>query len=62
MNDSKKWIEWVFLVTFVAICLIGFFNYKVDSLSIFGNSNHVSRAAKSLTDGNMIAGLENFDE
>lgn len=38
------------------------FNYKIDSLGIFGNSNYLSQAAKSLTNGNMIAGLKNYDE
>ncbi len=58
--NSKKWIQIWFIVVLI-IPLVGGFNYKVDSLGLV-NSNALDNAAKDLANGNMIAGLNNFDE
>lgn len=62
MSKSIKWLQ--FSVVFIAalITVVSIFNYKVDSLGLFDNSNYLSNAAKTLTSGKMIAGLKDYDE
>jgi hypothetical protein len=62
MNKSIKWLRYSTSLILLTILLISIFNYKVDSLGIFGNSNYLSKAAKALTSGKMIAGLQNIDD
>ena len=62
MNKNIRWLQYSIGLILLIISLITIFNYKVDSLGIFGNSNYLSKAAKALTSGKMIAGLKNFDD
>jgi hypothetical protein len=62
MNKSIRWLQYSVVLILLVISLISIFNYKVDSLGIFGNSNYLSKAAKALTSGKMIAGLQNIDD
>lgn len=62
MRKNIKWLKATLVSIVTIICIVSFFNYKVDNLGLFGNSNYLSQAAKSLTDGKMIAGFSNFDE
>lgn len=61
----KKYIKWlqysIGLIVFL-IFAISIFNYKIDSLGIFGNNTQLEKAAKTLINGNMISGLRNYDE
>lgn len=61
----KKYIRYikVSVISIVSIIIcISIFNYKVDSLALFGKDNYLSEAAKAITNGNLIAGLENYDD
>jgi len=62
MRKNIKWLQYSFSFIILTIFIIGVFNYKIDSLELFGNSNYLSNAAKTLTSGKMIAGLKNYDE
>ena len=62
MNKNIRWLQYSIGLILLIISLISFFNYKVDSSGVFGNSNYLSKAAKALTSGKMIAGLKNIDE
>lgn len=62
MKKNLKWLKYSTGVIIFIILSISIFNYKIDRLGLFGNSNYLSNAAKTLTNGNMIAGLENYDE
>jgi hypothetical protein len=59
--DSKKWLTTWFIIILI-IPVVGAFNYKIDSLGLVNSNGYLSRAAKDLANGNMIAGLKNFDE
>jgi len=61
MKISKKWLKYSISLIMIIIFFISIFNYKIDSLGIFGNSNYLLKAAKTLTEGQMIAGLSNYD-
>ena len=58
----KKWIRLALIYFIIVICIISLLNYKIDSSGIFGNSNYLSKAAKELVNGNMIAGLKDYDD
>ncbi|SHO80916.1 conserved hypothetical protein [hydrothermal vent metagenome] len=62
MKQDIKWIKYSLTSTFFIILVITIFNYRVDSLGIFGNSSYLLDGAKALTNGKMIAGLRNYDE
>jgi hypothetical protein len=62
MKKNIVWLRTSIILITLTIISTAIFNYKVDSLGTFGNSNYLSLAAKSLTNGNMIAGLKNYDE
>jgi hypothetical protein len=62
MRNYIKWIRYSISITIVIIIIISVFNYKIDSLGLFGNSNYLSLVAKDLTSGKMVAGLKNYDE
>lgn len=62
MKIYRQWLIYSVVSTIIIIFSIMMFNYKVDSLGIFGNSNFLSKAANSLTNGELIAGLKNYDE
>ena len=62
MNKNIRWLQYSIGLIVLIISLISVFNYKVDSLGLFGNSNYLSKAAKALTSGKMIAGLQNIDD
>ena len=62
MVRSIKWLSYSFISIIIIILAISIFNYKTDSLGIFGNSNYLSKAARTLTNGQMISGLRNYDE
>ncbi len=62
MRKYIKWLQYSSIAILLTILSISFFNYKVDSLGLFGNSNYLLQAAKTLTSGKMIAGLKNYDE
>ena len=62
MNKNLQWLQYSISLIIILIFLVSLFNYKVDSLGLFGNSNYLLQAAKTLTNGKMIAGLKNNDE
>jgi len=62
MNKNIKWLQYSISLIVILIFLVSIFNYKVDSLGLFGNSNYLLQAAKTLTRGKMIAGLKDNDE
>ena len=64
MNKNKniRWLQYSISFIVLIIAIISIFNFKVDSLGIFGNSNYLSKAAQALTRGKMIAGLQNIND
>jgi len=62
MKRYKIWIQYSLIVIISLVVLISLFNYKIDSLSIFGNSKYLNQASKTLLSDKMIAGLKNYDE
>lgn len=62
MNKSIRWLKYSIGFIVLIIAIVSLFNFKVDSLGLFGNSNYLSKAAKALTSGKMIAGLQNIDD
>ena len=62
MNKHREWLQVSIGLFLLLIILISVFNFKVDSLGIYGNKNYLSKAAKTLTDGKIIAGLKNIDD
>lgn len=62
MKKNTRWLINSFGLIILLISIVSIFNYRVDSLGIFGNSNYLSRAAEALTTGNNIAGLQNIDD
>lgn len=56
------WLRYTFISIFSLILLISLFNYKVDSSGLFGNANYLLQAAKALTNGKIISGLDNSDQ
>jgi len=62
MNKNIRWLQYSIGLILLITSLISFFNFKVDSSGVFGNSNYLSKAAKALTSGKMIAGLQNIDD
>jgi len=61
MKKCKQWIKVSLLTLAILIVLIITLNYKIDSLGLYGNSSFLKKAALALTEGNIIAGLKNFD-
>lgn len=59
---SKKLLNFWIFITVISIFCISVFNYYVDSLNIFGRNNNINLATQKLAEGNIIAGLQNFDE
>jgi len=62
MKKNIKWLQYSISIIVSILTAVSIFNYKIDSLGLFGNSNYLSQAAKTLTSGKMIAGLKNNDE
>ena len=62
MNKNIRWLQYSIGLILLIISLISSFNYQVDSSGVFGHSNYLSKAAKALTSGKMIAGLQNVDD
>jgi hypothetical protein len=62
MNKYIIWLRYSLVLTILIVSVVSVFNYKIDGLGLFGNSNHLLKAAKALTNGKMIAGLKNNDE
>jgi len=62
MKIYFEWIRYSISIIIVIILIISVFNYKIDSLGLFGSSNYLSLVAKDLTSGKMVAGLKNYDE
>ncbi len=62
MNIFKRWLKFSLTLCILIVLFISVFNYKIDSLGLFGNSTYLSKAAKSIVDGHMVAGLKNYDE
>jgi len=62
MNKNIRWLQYSIGLILLIISLICIFNYKVDSSGVFGHSNYLSKAARALTSGKMIAGLQNIDD
>ncbi|PHS56346.1 MAG: hypothetical protein COB17_09435 [Sulfurimonas sp.] len=60
--NNIKWIKYSFGSIILIVLIISIFNYKIDSLSLFGNSNYLSKVAKILVNGQMVAGLKNYDD
>lgn len=64
MNIYKKWIINTFIMLVLAFLSIIGFNYKVDVAGLFSSSSYLSKAAKAIVDGHIVAGLgdEAFDD
>jgi len=62
MKIHKQWLQYSLASIISIVFLVSVFNYKIDSLSIYGTSNYLSDATQSLVNGKMIAGLKNYDE
>ncbi len=62
MRKNITWLRYSGALVVTIIFFISLFNYKIDSLGVFGNTNYLLKAAKTLTNGEMIAGLKNYDE
>jgi hypothetical protein len=62
MSKNIRWLQYSIGMILLLISIISIFNYKVDSSGVFGHSNYLSKAAKALTSGKMIAGLQNIDD
>ena len=62
MNKNIRWLQYSIGLILLIISVICIFNYKVDSSGVFGHSNYLSKAARALTSGKMIAGLQNIDD
>ena len=62
ININIRWLQYSTGLILLIISIISIFNYKVDSLGVFGHSNYLAQAAKALTSGKMIAGLQNIDD
>lgn len=62
MRRNIKWLQYSIGIIILIISIISVFNYKIDSLGLFGNSNYLSHAAKTLANGKMIAGLKDYDD
>ncbi len=62
MRKNRQWLKYSINSIISIILVISIFNYKIDSLGIFGNSNYLSKVAEALASGQMIAGLKNIDE
>ena len=62
MKKNIKWLQYSIVTIVLMVSVISILNYKIDSLGLFGNSNYLSQAAKTLASGKMIAGLKNTDE
>lgn len=59
--NAKKWIK-IWFCIIIVIPLVGIFNYKIDSLGLVTQNGYLDKAAKSLADGKILSGLNNFDE
>jgi len=62
MKQYLIWSKLAFSLSTLFIFSTCIFNYKIDSLGLFGNTNYLLKAAKVLTNGHMIAGLKDNDE
>ncbi len=59
---NKRIVKLWFYITIILLSFVSILNYYIDSLNIFGRDNYLNIAAKKLTEGNIIAGLVDFDE
>lgn len=59
---NKRIVKLWFYITMILLSFVSILNYYIDSLNIFGRDNYLNIAAKKLTEGNIIAGLVDFDE
>lgn len=60
--DQKGWFLKTFFFMFLLLVTTGAFNYTIDSAMIFRPSFELRKAADALINGNMIAGLKDYDE
>ena len=58
----KTWVISLLCLSAFWLSLVALFNYKVDSVGLFGTSNDLVNAAENLANGHMIAGQGDFDE
>ena len=58
----KRWITHGLLVVLTVLAMVAVFNYKVDSLGLFHKDKGLLYIARSLFEGNMIAGPINYNE
>jgi hypothetical protein len=59
---NKSFSVIVFFTTVLLLSLLSGFNYFFDSYGFFQNNKGLSSAVKALSQGNIVAGLENYDE
>lgn len=59
---SKKWLSIFSISIFFIITIVAIFNWKIDSLGLVNKNSFLNNAAKELANGNLIAGLKNYDE
>lgn len=62
MAAYKTWLNSSVISIVCLVGIIATFNYKIDSLCIYGNSNYLSDAVSALKENKMVAGLTNYDE
>jgi hypothetical protein len=57
-----KWVAWFGSFTFSLLAATCLFNFAVDDVGVFHVSNDLLFAAKSLTQGQIVAGFRNIDD
>lgn len=62
MRKNIIWLRNSILLIIVIITSISIFNYKVDSLGLFSNKHYLTDVVKTLLKGNIIGGLQNYDD
>lgn len=61
-KDYLHWTLYSISIIITVIFFVSIFNYKIDSLSLFGEKKYLKQAATSLIEGKMVAGLKNYDD
>ncbi len=60
--NNKKLIKSYFIIVICGLLLVGIFNYKIDSLSIFGTSKQLLDSVKLMQSGYGVKGIENIND
>ena len=62
MRQNLQWIRLFFTSFFIPLSIIIIFNYKIDSMGLFGGSEKLRYVADAISEGEMVAGLRNYNE